>query len=84
MEDNLSSTDVSLAGTPAASPRSSLEEVRRSFPSSVLSSILAPFHCLCSTYLLHMLLLGWQLRLLRSVCAQSPAPELQMPQSQQP
>ena len=28
-EDNLSSTDVSLAATPVASPRSSLEEVRR-------------------------------------------------------
>ena len=27
-EDNLSSTDVSLASTPIASPRSSLEEVR--------------------------------------------------------
>lgn len=29
-EDNLSSTDVSLAATPVASPRPSLEEVRRS------------------------------------------------------
>ncbi len=29
-EDNLSSTDVSLAATPIPSPRTSIEEVRRS------------------------------------------------------